>query len=184
MNRSLKQQITTSIVTTLTVCASIAPAFALPLSPVAPSTRPSNDSRAMCNDTYVGQNTQMNIQQQSNLVAVQQNNILSTTSQNNTSTSFYGSGSTTNVNTGFLGIGASGSNTLWNVGGTSSNNTSNTLYQDTSSRVVVANSNYSNTSSSQAVVGQDCSMVVWGQTQRYISDNQQKGLIIQQILSW
>jgi hypothetical protein len=164
----MKRQLIYALTLTATLAASVIPAHA---DPVAPSSRGSHDSRAMCNDVNVGYNVQKNIHQQNDIHAYEQANVTNQTSaydwmnsSSNSSSSSAGGGG----GVSFLGFGVSGSGSTSSQNSSSTYNsgsTSDTYYHDGSSKGYSDTSSYSDTSTVKTVVGQDCSAVVQSQTQ-------------------
>jgi hypothetical protein len=172
----MKRQLVYALTLTATLAASIIPAYG---NPVPPSSRSGNSGRAMCNDVYLGQNVQNNIHERKNILDKGQNNIGSSSNAFGymSSASGYKQQSASGGG-GFsvFGIGASGH------GGSSSGSSyktansrygSSSSYFDRSSRYYHDKSTFDDTSTSTAVVGQDCSEVVRSQT-----------AITQQLISW
>jgi hypothetical protein len=172
----MKRQLIYALTLTATLAASVLPASA---NPVAPSSRGSNDSRGMCNDVYVGQNTQNNIQQRNDIVQYSQNN--NGTSANawnymNSSSGYNRQSASGGGGFSFLGIGASGGGGSSSASGFSnynSNRGSNSSSFNRDYRYGHDKSTFSDTSSSTAVVGQDCTAVVQSRT-----------AITQQLIGW
>jgi hypothetical protein len=170
----MKRQLVYALTLTATLAASVIPASA---NPIAPSSRGSNDSRAMCNDVYVGQNTQNNIQQRNNIVEYSQNN--NGTSSNawnymNSSSGYRRNSASGGGGFSFLGIGASGgSSSASGFSNYSSNRGSSSSSFNRDYRYGHDKSTFSDTSSSTAVVGQDCTAVVQSRT-----------AITQQLIGW
>jgi hypothetical protein len=164
----MKRQLIYAITLSATLAASVIPAHA---DPIAPSSRGSHDSRAMCNDVNVGYNVQKNIHQQNDIHAYEQANVTNQTSAYdwmNSSSKSSSSSAGGGGGVSFLGFGASGSGSSSSQNSSStysSGSTSNTYYHDGSSKGYSDTSSYSDTSTVSTVVGQDCSAVVQSQTQ-------------------
>jgi hypothetical protein len=165
---TVKRQFIYALTLTATLTASVIPAHA---DPVAPSSRGSHDSRAMCNDVNVGYNVQKNVHQQNDIHGYEQADVtnqtsaydwMNSSSKSNSSSAGGGGG------VSFLGFGASGSSSSSSQNSSSTYNsgrTSDTYYHDGSSKGYSDTSSYSDTSTVSTVVGQDCSAVVQSQTQ-------------------
>ncbi|MGB8702708.1 MAG: hypothetical protein WCD18_25110 [Thermosynechococcaceae cyanobacterium] len=170
-----------------TLVVSMIPAYA---GPVAPSTRGSNDPRAMCNDVGVGNNVQNNIHQQNNVHAYNQNNV---TSNSNAYEWMNSSSSSSSHSAGggggfsIFGIGASGhgsSSSQSSNSQSASGKGSNSTYHDGSFQTYSDTSSFSDTSSSKVVVGQDCSAVVQWTTLDKIDQRHTQTHIVDNLLGW
>jgi hypothetical protein len=165
---AMKRQSIYALTLTAALAASVIPAYA---DPVAPSSRGSHDSRAMCNDVNVGYNVQKNIHQQNDIHGYEQADVTNQTSAYDWMNSSSKSSSSSAGGGGgfsFLGFGASGSGSSSSQNSSSTYNsgsTSDTYYHDGSSKGYSDTSSYSDTSTVSTVVGQDCSAVVQSQTQ-------------------
>jgi hypothetical protein len=172
----MKRQLIYALTLTATLAASVIPAYG---NPVPPSSRSGNSGRAMCNDVYLGQNVQNNIHDHKNIVDKTQNNVGSSSnawSYMNSSSGYNTSSAGGGGGFSIFGIGASGSGSSSSSSGyynASSNKGSNSSYYDKSSHYFHDKSTFDDTSTSTAVVGQDCTAVVQSQT-----------AITQQLIGW
>jgi hypothetical protein len=169
----MKRQMIAALALTATLVGSVIPVYANP--PVPPSSRSGNSGRAMCNDVYV----QNNVHSRNDILNTSQNNIGSSSnawSYMNGASGYNRQSAGGGGGVSFLGFGASGSGSSSSASGYnnySSNRGSNSSAFDKSSTYFHDRSRFDDTSSSTAVVGQDCTAVVQSQT-----------AITQQLIGW
>jgi hypothetical protein len=177
----MKRQLVYALTLTATFAASVIPASVIPAygNPVPPSSRSGNSGRAMCNDVYLGQNVQNNVHERKNIVDKTQNNVGSSSnawSYMNSTSGYKQNSASGGGGFSVFGIGASGhggSSSSSGYKNASSSNSSSSSYFDKTSHYFHDKSTFDDTSSSTAVVGQDCSAVVQSQT-----------AITQQLIGW
>jgi hypothetical protein len=159
----MKRQLMSTLVLSLTLATSVLPALA---NPIAPSSRNSRDSRAMCNDANVGYAVDKNIHQQSNIHAAKQNDILQASNAYeylNTSSGYKNTSFNAGASSWFGGASASGSNST-GYSDSAYGKGSADVFIDRSRQEYHDTSSFSDTSKIHPVVGQDCTAVVQAQT--------------------